>query len=83
MSIFRLMYGGIFMYPSDNYNHPKGNLQLLYKSIPLGFLIEQAGGLSLTSKDQPLLEALPQKIHERAPCFFGSPEDINELKEYL
>lgn len=78
-----LMYGGIFLYPSDTDKHPKGNLQLLYKSIPLGYLVEQAGGKSLTSKRVPLLEAQPQKIHERAPCFFGSPYDINELKRYL
>lgn len=78
-----LMYGGIFLYPSDADRHPKGNLQLLYKSSPLGYLVEQAGGKCLTSGKADLLSAVPKKIHERAPCFIGSLDDIDELKDYL
>jgi len=77
-----LMYGGIFLYPSDNDGHPKGNLQLLYKSSPLAFLVEQAGGKS-TNGHMSLLEITPTRVHEKSPCFIGSPEDIDELMNYI
>lgn len=76
-----LMYGGIFFYPSDTY-HPNGNLQLLYKSSPMSYVIEQAGGSSTNGKIN-LLDVCPERVHERSPCFIGSPEDIEELKKYI
>lgn len=76
-----LMYGGIFFYPSDEY-HPNGNIQLLYKSAPMSYVIEQAGGAS-TNGDINLLDVCPERVHERSPCFIGSPEDINEMKKYI
>lgn len=76
-----LMYGGIFFYPSDSI-HPNGNLQLLYKSAPMSYVIEQAGGASTNGKIN-LLDVCPARVHERSPCFIGSPEDINEMKKYI
>lgn len=76
-----LMYGGIFFYPSDAF-HPNGNLQLLYKSAPMSYVIEQAGGASTNGKIN-LLDVCPSRVHERSPCFMGSPEDINEMKKYI
>jgi len=78
-----LTYGGVFFYPKDSAMHPKGNLQLIYKSSPLGFLVKQAGGKCITSKSEDLLDLQPKKIHERAPVFLGSPKDIEELIKYL
>ena len=77
-----LMYGGIFFYPQDSILYPKGHLQLLYKSAPLSYVIEQAGGLSTNGKVN-LLDVTPNRVHERSPCFIGSPEDINEMKKYI
>ncbi len=76
-----LMYGGIFFYPSDSF-HPNGNLQLLYKSAPMSYVIEQAGGASTNGKIN-LLDVCPDRVHERSPCFIGSPEDINEMKKFI
>lgn len=76
-----LMYGGIFFYPGSTLQ-PNGHLQLVYKSAPLSFVIEQAGGLSTDGKGS-LLERQPQRVHERSPCFIGSPDDINEMKKYI
>lgn len=76
-----LMYGGIFFYPSDS-NHPNGNLQLLYKSAPMSYVIEQAGGASTNGKIN-LMDVCPDRVHQRSPCFIGSPEDINEMKKYI
>mmetsp|Transcript_22342 Transcript_22342/g.31461 ORF Transcript_22342/g.31461 Transcript_22342/m.31461 type:complete len:213 (+) Transcript_22342:452-1090(+) len=77
-----LMYGGIFLYPSDSYLHPRGNLQLLYKSAPMAYIIEQAGGKSTNGK-RPLLDIRPNTVHERSPCFIGSPDDIDEMMTYI
>ena len=77
-----LMYGGIFLYPSDTVGHPKGNLQLLYKSSPLAFLVEQAGGKS-TNGSMGLLEITPKRVHEKSPVFMGSKDDVQELMGYL
>eukprot|EP00551_Chaetoceros_affinis_P006860 CAMPEP_0203677176 /NCGR_PEP_ID=MMETSP0090-20130426/27267_1 /ASSEMBLY_ACC=CAM_ASM_001088 /TAXON_ID=426623 /ORGANISM="Chaetoceros affinis, Strain CCMP159" /LENGTH=525 /DNA_ID=CAMNT_0050543985 /DNA_START=96 /DNA_END=1673 /DNA_ORIENTATION=- len=76
-----LMYGGIFFYPSDAC-HPNGNLQLLYKSAPMSYVIEQAGGASTNGKIN-LLDVCPNRVHQRSPCFIGSPEDINEMKKFI
>jgi len=77
-----LMYGGIFLYPGDSCLYPNGNLQLLYKSAPLSYVIEQAGGISTNGKVN-LMDVRPTRVHERSPCFIGSPEDINEMKTYI
>ena len=74
-----LMYGGIFFYPSDGIQS-RGNLQLLYKSAPMAFVMEQAGGKSTNGKSG-LLDVKPGRVHERSPCFIGSPENIEELKK--
>jgi len=77
-----LMYGGIFFYPPDQGLHPRGNLQLLYKSAPLAYLVAQAGGDS-TNGETSLLDVSPERVHVRSPCFIGSPEDIQEMKTYI
>lgn len=76
-----LMYGGIFFYPADRMRS-RGNLQLLYKSAPMAFVIEQAGGKSTNGK-KGLLDVKPKRVHERSPCFIGSPENIDEMKKYV
>ncbi len=77
-----LMYGGIFFYPGDSNNYPNGHLQLLYKVAPLSYVIEQAGGSS-TNGQMSLMDVRPNKVHERSPCFIGSPDDIKEMKTYI
>lgn len=76
-----LMYGGIFFYPGSTLQ-PNGHLQLVYKSAPLSYVIEQAGGMSTDGRGS-LLDRQPQRVHERSPCFIGSPEDIKEMKKYI
>jgi len=78
-----LLYGGIFFYPSDSTNHPKGNLQLLYKSAPMAFVINQAGGKALDENCDELLNVQPERVHQKSPCFIGSPQDVDEIRKYL
>lgn len=72
-----LKYGGIFMYPATS-ESPKGKLRLLYECIPMAFIIEQAGGLASTGT-VPILDIVPEKIHQRAPIFLGSKDDVQDV----
>lgn len=76
------MYGGIFCCPSDTEVHHKGNLQLVYKSAPMAYILEHAGGKATNGKVD-LLSVQPEYVHERSPAFMGSPEDMDELMTYL
>lgn len=78
-----LLYGGIFCYPSDTEQHPHGNLQLLYKSAPMAFIVNQAGGKSIDEDGGDLLHVQPERIHQKSPCFIGSPENVEELQAHL
>ncbi|XGW32653.1 hypothetical protein V3C99_017303 [Haemonchus contortus] len=76
-----LLYGGIFLYPPTK-DAPNGKLRLLYECAPISFLIEQAGGLATTGKT-PVLDVVPEDIHQRCPLYMGSKKDIEELLSYI
>lgn len=74
-----LLYGGSFAYPGDSKN-PKGKLRLIYELNPMSMIIEQAGGKSTTGR-QRVLELKPTELHQKAPIFLGSWNDISKLEE--
>jgi fructose-1,6-bisphosphatase I len=76
-----LHYGGIFMYPSDS-SMPTGKLRLVYECNPMAFIIEQAGGKA-TDGHRRILDLTPTALHQRVPCFMGSPEDVDECVRFL
>lgn len=76
-----LLYGGIFMYPSDKKN-PNGKLRLMYEANPLSYIVEQAGGRSSNGK-QRIMEIKPESLHQRVPLFIGSEEDVLEAEKFL
>ena len=53
-------------------------LRLLYECNPMAFLIEQAGGLATTGR-QRLMDIVPKDIHERAPVYMGSRDDVQDV----
>jgi fructose-1,6-bisphosphatase I len=75
-----LLYGGIFGYPGTHKNK-NGKLRLLYEAAPMSFLMEQAGGMSITGKSR-IMDIVPKSVHQRVPCLMGSTEDIAEVKKY-
>jgi len=79
------IYGGIFMYPADKKSQ-NGKLRLLYEVNPMSFLMEQAGGMSISigmdGSMQRCLEIDPKSPHERRPVFMGSVRDIELLKSF-
>ncbi|MFH0810848.1 MAG: class 1 fructose-bisphosphatase [Pseudomonadota bacterium] len=79
-----LLYGGIFMYPADSKDpkKPSGKLRLLYECAPLAFVCEQAGGLA-SDGHGPILDIDAQELHQRAPLFIGSREDVLTAERYV
>ena len=57
-------------------------LRLLYESIPMAFIMEQAGGAASTG-DIPILDVIPEKIHQRCPVILGSKEDVQDVLDLI
>ncbi len=73
-----LVEGGVFAYPSDRKN-PLGKLRLMYEANPMGFILEQAGGLALSGPDS-ILDIRPASLHERVPVYLGSAAPMRRLQ---
>jgi len=74
-----LLYGGIFMYPSDK-KSKNGKLRLLYEGNPMAMICEQAGGVASTGFKR-VLDIKPTEIHERTPIFLGCKRDVSRIIE--
>jgi fructose-1,6-bisphosphatase I len=75
-----LLRGGVFCYPAE-FNKPEGKLRLLYEAAPLAFLIEQAGGYA-TNGHGPILELVPETIHQRTPLFIGNRSLVERVEKF-
>ncbi|RKT21833.1 D-fructose 1,6-bisphosphatase [Paraburkholderia sp. RAU2J] len=77
-----LMRGGVFMYPRDSKTPAKeGRLRLLYEANPMSFLVEQAGGLSITGRER-ILDVRPHALHARVPVILGSKNEVERIARY-
>lgn len=79
-----LLEGGIYYYPRDS-KDPQvrdGKLRLLYEAGPMAFLVEQAGGAASDGR-QPILEIVPETLHQRTPLFIGSRTLVEQARMYL
>jgi len=72
-----ILKGGVFLYPADDKNST-GKLRLLYEAIPMGFIMDQAGGKSM-SKDIAVLDIEPEALHQRVPVYLGSATNVDAL----
>lgn len=75
-----LCYGGIFAYPADK-KSPKGKLRILYECAPMAMVMEQAGGMAISSTRQRMLEVVPEHIHDRSGIFMGSENEVKKVLE--
>ena len=77
-----LTRGGVFMYPFD-YKDPskEGRLRLMYEANPIGFIVEQAGGLCSTGRER-MLDVKPTGIHQRVPVILGAKNEVERLMAY-
>ncbi len=81
--IHRILFqGGIFLYPSTR-KYPDGKLRLLYECNPMSFIMEQAGGKSITTRLQRIMEIEPTELHQRASIVIGSPKMVDEMKAFV
>ena len=77
-----LIQGGIFLYPNTR-KYPLGKLRILYECNPLSFIMEQAGGKAINTKLERILEVSPQDLHQRSTIIMGSPNMVDEMKEFV
>ncbi len=79
-----LCRGGVFLYPADrkirSKNHA-GKLRLMYEANPMGFIVEQAGGLASTGTRR-IMELQPTDLHERCPVIMGSKNEVERIISY-
>lgn len=81
--IHRILFqGGIFLYPNTR-KYPQGKLRVLYECNPLAFVVEQAGGKAITTQLNRVLDMQPKELHERATIVIGSPDMVDEMKEFV
>jgi len=74
-----LTRGGVFMYPWDKREPDKpGKLRLMYEANPMGWLVEQAGGMATDGK-QRILDIQPTQLHQRVSVFLGSKNEVTRV----
>lgn len=77
-----LMRGGVFLYPRDRKDPTKpGRLRLLYEANPVSFIVEQAGGRSISGSDR-ILDITPSELHQRIGLIFGAAEEVDRIAAY-
>ena len=76
-----LSTGGVYLYPGE-ISKPEGKLRLMYEAAPLGFIIEQAGGLASTGTER-IGDIIPTAVHQRVPLIIGCHEDVNCAEEFV
>lgn len=76
-----LLAGGVFYYPGDKKN-PNGKLRLTYEANPLAFIAEKAGGYA-SDGNGPILDKVPQTLHQRTPLFIGNADLVMQAEEFI
>ena len=75
--LHRTLAGGVGGWAAN----PRPHLRRVYEAAPLAFVTVAAGGAA-TDGAGPVLDAVPDALHARAPLWMGSPDDIEELLSY-
>lgn len=75
-----LLYGGLFLYPADcTVDPPDCKLRLLYEGNPLTYVAVQSGGAGTTGTT-PILDVVPDGLHQRVPLVLGSRDDVADYE---
>ncbi len=81
--IHRILFqGGIFLYPNTR-KYPLGKLRLVYECNPLSYIVEQAGGHSISCQLKRILEQDVSHLHQRSTIAIGSPGMVDEMKAFV
>ena len=74
-----LSRGGVFLYPWDEREPDRpGKLRLMYEANPLGWVVEQAGGLASDGVGA-ILDISPRSLHQRVSVVLGSTEEVERV----
>ncbi|MBN2701642.1 MAG: class 1 fructose-bisphosphatase [Methylohalobius sp. ZOD2] len=79
-----LMRGGVWTYPLDDKLKTRGlegRLRLMYEANPMGFIVEQAGGVISTGRER-VMALKPKDIHQRVPLFLGAKKEMELIENY-
>lgn len=76
-----LLLGGVFLYPGQ-INKRFGKLRLLYEAGPLAYIVEQAGGYA-SDGQRPILDIVPESLHQRTPLFIGNRMLVEKAEEMI
>jgi len=77
-----LCRGGLFTYPADSKKPEQPyKLRLMYEANPMAFLLEQAGGLAMTSQGR-IMDIEPDSIHQRVEVIMGSKNEVEKCLSY-
>jgi fructose-1,6-bisphosphatase I len=75
--------GGIYLYPGDaRKGYAQGRIRLCYEANPVAFCAEQAGGAASDGLN-PILDLVPEGLHQRTPVVFGSREEVLQVARTL
>jgi fructose-1,6-bisphosphatase I len=77
-----LLKGGVFLYPPTE-KSPDGKLRLMYEANPMAMIIEQAGGKTMASRQQRVMDIEPTAIHQRTPVILGSADQVDLVTKQL
>jgi fructose-1,6-bisphosphatase I len=77
-----LLKGGVFLYPPTK-KAPEGKLRLMYEANPMAMIIEQAGGKTMASPGQRVLDIEPKAIHQRTPVILGAADQVDHVLAHL
>jgi fructose-1,6-bisphosphatase I len=75
--LHRTLVGGVGGWAAN----PRPHLRRVYEAAPLSFVTVAAGGAA-TDGVADVLDVVPASVHDRAPLWMGSPDDIAELLSY-
>ncbi|QKD05265.1 class 1 fructose-bisphosphatase [Mesorhizobium loti] len=77
-----LMHGGVYLQPADNRpGCAHGHLGLVHQANPIALLVEQAGGAASDTAG-PVLDLVPETLHQRTPLICGSLPEVERITRY-
>ena len=74
--------GGLYSSPSTKID-PNGTLDLAFEAYPISFIIELAGGEAIDGSNRILDIELKGDISKKTPIYFGSTQEISEVKKKI
>lgn len=89
-----IIKGGIFL-NTEKVGKPNAKLRLMYEVNPFAFIIQKAGGKSMSriySSENPNIEEKPtfvnpltiepEHVHQTLPVIMGSSEEVDKINQY-